>query len=216
MLLGFLRALAPTRPRPRRTGFVNEHAAGSGDRTRRTSTRERGSARSARLAVICPSGARWRGLDCGCGGPARAQAARAGKASVRHRPDFIFHRLPLRVPRSDQRSRGRPVMNEAENRSDTPEGGQPTRVTPGVPPAVAAHTETVRGEPDETRDRAARRAMAATNSKTSRSRRSRRPTRSRVRPRRRSRTSSRPHPTRSGRRSRPSRKRRARTRFRSP
>ena len=45
-------------------------------------------------------------------------------------------------------------MKEAENRSDTPEGGQPTRVTPGVPPAVAAHTETVRGEPDETRDRA--------------------------------------------------------------
>ena len=42
-------------------------------------------------------------------------------------------------------------MNEAENRSDTPEGGQPTRVTPGVPPAVAPHTETVRGDPDETR-----------------------------------------------------------------
>ena len=44
-------------------------------------------------------------------------------------------------------------MDEAKNRIGT-EGGQPTRVTPGVPPAVAPHTQTVRGEPGQTRGQA--------------------------------------------------------------
>jgi ElaB/YqjD/DUF883 family membrane-anchored ribosome-binding protein len=44
-------------------------------------------------------------------------------------------------------------MDEAKKRIATPEGGTPTRVTPGVPPAVAPHTETVR-ESDETRGQA--------------------------------------------------------------
>ena len=41
-------------------------------------------------------------------------------------------------------------MDEAENRTGTPGGGQPTRVT-GVPPAVGPDTETVRRELNETR-----------------------------------------------------------------
>jgi uncharacterized protein YjbJ (UPF0337 family) len=42
-------------------------------------------------------------------------------------------------------------MDEAEKRTGTPAGGQPTRVTPGVPPAVGPNTETVRRELNETR-----------------------------------------------------------------
>jgi len=42
-------------------------------------------------------------------------------------------------------------MDEAENRTGAPGGGQPTRVTPGVPPAVGPDTETVRRELNETR-----------------------------------------------------------------
>ena len=41
-------------------------------------------------------------------------------------------------------------MDEAENRTGAPGGGQPTRVT-GVPPAVGPDTETVRRELNETR-----------------------------------------------------------------
>ena len=36
------------------------------------------------------------------------------------------------------------------NRTGTPGGGEPTRVTPGVPLSVAPHTETVRRELNET------------------------------------------------------------------
>jgi ElaB/YqjD/DUF883 family membrane-anchored ribosome-binding protein len=42
-------------------------------------------------------------------------------------------------------------MDEAEKRTGRPGGGQPTRVTPGVPPGVGPHTETVRRELNETR-----------------------------------------------------------------
>ena len=42
-------------------------------------------------------------------------------------------------------------MDEAENRISTPGGGQPTRVTPGVPPAAGPDTETVRRKLNETR-----------------------------------------------------------------
>jgi hypothetical protein len=43
------------------------------------------------------------------------------------------------------------TMDEAENRTGTPAGGQATRVTPGVPPSVGPNTETVRRELHETR-----------------------------------------------------------------
>ena len=43
------------------------------------------------------------------------------------------------------------MMAEPENRTGTPGGGQPTRVTPGVPPGVGPHTETVRRDLNETR-----------------------------------------------------------------